>query len=72
MDLKEQLKQTIKEYGNELSAQFSDGLIDRIAEHMEERYKLKGLNQSELDDFLDSDAIGEAVSFFWNDYLNEE
>lgn len=72
MNLKEQLKMAVREHGNNVEAQFSDGLVDRIVKHMEENYALKGLNQSELDDFLDSDAVGEAVNFFWNDYLNEE
>lgn len=72
INVKEQLKKEVKEHLKNIEVEFSDGLIDRVVDHMEKEYNLKGINQSELDDFLDSDAIGEAINFFWNDYLNED
>jgi uncharacterized protein YpuA (DUF1002 family) len=71
-DLKQQVEKAVREYCKDINHPLTDSQINRVVSHMLKEYTLDELDQGELDDFLDSDAIGISIDFFSNDFLYEE
>lgn len=70
--LQKQIKTAVKEYVANIEVQFSDNLVNRVVDHIEKEYDLEDITQVDLAEFLDSDAIGDSVHHFWNEYLHED
>ena len=72
MDIKFQMKNAVIQYGEDTDAEFSDAFAEKVANYMINEYSLDDMTEEELDEFVDSSALEESISFFWNDYLYEE